>query len=138
MAPMCASPRAPPLPSTSRMDLLIALRIPAPTKGLVELDYGIDVQPECLRFGQFGIEQRALGVEHLEVARNAAVIACPRQGRGATSGRYLSSAGFMFCTVGPHGDQRVLDLAEGPLHGLFVSEQSLLGAGLLGFDAAPV
>ena len=44
----------------------------------------------------------------------------------------------MFCTVGPHGDQRVLDLAEGPLHGLFVGEQRLFGAGLLGFDAAPV
>lgn len=44
----------------------------------------------------------------------------------------------MFDAVRPDGDERVLDFAQSPLHGLLAGEQRLLGTRLLDLDAAPV
>ena len=76
--------------------------------------------------GQFDVEQAALGVEHLEVAGVAFVVAHARQPGIIVQGFELAAQRIQALSGFAAVEECIVDFAEGVLNGLLVAEDRLL------------
>src|SRR4051812_43110369 len=100
---------------------------PAPAQRAVQLNRGNQVLPLNLYENQLGPEEIALDVQHLEVARHAALVASLCQLEGAPQRAHLGFLRRQLVTAQPYAGKGVARFAERAEHRLLVAQPGLVG-----------
>lgn len=100
--------------------------LPASAERFIELDETLIFIAPNLRERQFGLEERPLPIQHLEIGRNSSLVARNGEADGllqVCNGNLLENPDLMEFLV---ANQRIGHITKGLLDGLLVSNQGLL------------